>query len=105
MKKSNPCPTASNPHTSNALDVKLSYFFFTFGMSRAYLSTNLISALASLDMYDLTHLGFTISVCSNAHTSYQPLTKKLTAKVKVPGRSLGLLTDFSSFRRNALAVS
>jgi len=68
MKKRNPCPTASYPHTSNALDLKLSYFFSTFGTSHAYLSTNLISALASLDMYDLTHFGFTISV-SVMHTS------------------------------------
>jgi hypothetical protein len=30
-------------------------------MSHAYLSTDLISALASLDMYDLTHFGFKIS--------------------------------------------
>jgi hypothetical protein len=68
MKKSNPCPTASNPHPSNALDLKVSYSFFTFVMSRAYLRTNLISALASLDMYDLTHLGFKTSV-SVTHTS------------------------------------
>jgi hypothetical protein len=66
-KKSNPCPTASNPNTTNALDLKLSYSFFTFGMSHAYLSTNLVTTLASLDMYDLTHLGFTISVSVNAH--------------------------------------
>jgi len=37
-------------------------------MSHAYLSTNLISALASLDMYDLTHFGFKISG-SVKHTS------------------------------------
>jgi hypothetical protein len=70
-KKTNPCPTASNPHTSNALDLKLSHSFFTSGMS--YLSTNLISALASLDMYDLTHFGFKISglVTHNRHTTSQ----------------------------------
>jgi hypothetical protein len=37
-------------------------------MSHAYLSPNLISALTSLDMYDLTHFGFKMSG-SVTHTS------------------------------------
>ena len=73
-------------------------------MSHAYLSTNLISALASLDMHDLTHFGFQISGLVT-HTLKQPLTKTLAAKVNGRSPLLVLLTDFSSSRRNAPAVS